>query len=327
MKKKIDLRNSVIFLVSILFISIFLLFLFENEKYIAINKEYKISEEEISDYIKFSKFQYYELFSPEEWISISKTDKQKEILVKNTINNVLLYKIKENEIKKNGITFSDKEINKYMEMDENNEFKNKLRNYNISENFLKNHIKNLLVEQSYKKNFLKRVNVSNKEIEKYYIKNKNDFIIKKVRMYQIWIKKSKVVNGENKNPKKLAYAAYEELKNGKDFKIVCDKYSQDDRNLVGGDIGYVDKNTVLSQLRDTLDMDEGIYSKPIKTKEGYFIVKVGDKKVITKTLNESNHKIKEKIKEKKYEEQEKNILKENSININKNKLKKMYDLF
>ena len=91
-------------------------------------------------------------------------------------------------------------------------------------------------------------------------------------MYQIWIKNSE--NG--KSIKQLAEEAYKKIKSGVSFEKVAQEYSQEkDRSY----IGRVNEETTLKPIRDVfINMQNGEISKPIETSNGYFIIKIENKK-------------------------------------------------
>lgn len=185
----------------------------------------------------------------------------------------------------------------------------------------------MLLEDKYKNFFHNKVKIKDRELKEYYDKNKNEFITKKVNLYQIWIKKSKTINGKIFAPEEISNIAYKELEDGIPFEKVGEKYSQDERKLDGGSLGYVEEKDLIKELRYVVDLQEGSCTKPVKTDFGYFIVKVGSKQLQKNDFADSKNKIVDILRKEKFDNREKMLLKENKVNINKARYSRLYKLF
>jgi EpsD family peptidyl-prolyl cis-trans isomerase len=135
------------------------------------------------------------------------------------------------------------------------------------EDFKKINLVGILLE----KEIESKEKVSDKEIRDYYEKHKEDFApVSQVRLSHI------VVNTEEEAQKVL-----ERLKKGEDFAQLAKKISIDTVSAKkGGDLGFFSRGEIPSEFRVVAArLKTGEISEPIKTKSGYEIVKVTDKKV------------------------------------------------
>lgn len=323
------MKINKIFAKIFLFITVISIFTFgiRINDIIAKSDKYRVTCSEVEDYIKYSKLQYDELFGEKEWKSISESKKDKDTLITNTINNILLNKIHEKILIENKIYLSNEEIDKYLSLSDRKELADKLDNYGISSKFLEKNIRAMLLEDKYKNFFQNKVEIGDRELKEYYDMHRNDFIINKTKLYQIWIKKSKNINGKIFTPEEISNIAYKELESGVPFKKVSDKYSQDERNLDGGSLGYVEEKDLIKELRYVVDLQEGSCTKPVKTDFGYFIVKVGSKQLQKNDFADSKNKIVDILRKEKFDNREKMLLKENKVNINKARYSRLYKLF
>ena len=248
------------------------------------------------------------------------------------INNDILSFIIDNEVayqdaQRENITVEDKDVNeKYEDLKEtlksNSVYKTKLDEVGINDDFLKSQVKKDLIVSKYKENFMKNIKINDNEIKTYYDNHKDEFTKEEVRASQILIStlddNNNVVNQEQKEKlKDKAEDILEKLKNNEDFAILAKEYS-DDKNSGkdGGDLGYFskeDKNIDFTNPVFKLEKDQ--LSDIIETEYGYHIVKVTDKKSVTKTLEESKEDIKNKILNQKYTKHIDSLYKNGKITI------------
>lgn len=135
------------------------------------------------------------------------------------------------------------------------------------EDFKKINLVGLLLEREIET----KTKVSDKEIRDYYEKNKKDLApVSQVSLSHI------LVNTEAEAQKVL-----ERLKKGEDFAQVAKKSSIDTVSAKkGGDLGFFSKGEIPPEFRiAAVRLKTGEVSEPIKTKSGYEIIKVTDKKV------------------------------------------------
>lgn len=248
------------------------------------------------------------------------------------INNDILSFIIDNEVayqdaQRENITVEDKDVNeKYEDLKEtlksNSDYKTKLDEVGINDDFLKSQVKKDLIVSKYKENFMKNIKINDNEIKTYYDNHKDEFTKEEVRASQILIStlddNNNEVNQEQKEKlKEKAEDILEKLKNNEDFAILAKEYS-DDKNSGkdGGDLGYFskeDKNIDFTNPVFKLEKDQ--LSDIIETEYGYHIVKVTDKKSVTKTLEESKEDIKNKILNQKYTKHIDSLYKNGKITI------------
>jgi len=115
-----------------------------------------------------------------------------------------------------------------------------------------------------------KVKVSDQEIKQYYEKNKDKFApVTQIRASQILVK-------TEDEAKKIE----DKLKKGEDFAQLAKKYSIDTATAKnGGDLGYFSRGQMLPEVEAAaMRLKPGEISEPVKTKLGYHIIKVTDKK-------------------------------------------------
>ena len=253
----------------------------------------------------------------------------KEAILKRLVENLLI----EQEAKKLGknIAIKDEEImevirdmiakkNSNME-----EFKNNLVREGTSFESLKKEIKSQMLRMKLLRWEIKsKVMVSDEEIGAYYDKNRQDYEGKEaVRLKQIFLdlpakieSKTKAnikadLKADMKAKAKIKVEA-EELRRralaGEQFEILAAKYSQGPGAAQGGDIGFVEKGTIIAAV-DTVafNLPLGQVSDVIESELGFHIIKAVDKKgaglkPIAAVREEIKAKIEDEKLEKKYEE-------------------------
>ena len=250
----------------------------------------------------------------------------------NQVNSDILSFIIDNEVvyqaaQEEGIKVKDFEVNEKFNniketIDENPAYKEKLKEAGINEEFLKKQVKKDLVVSKYKENFLKDIKISDKEIKSYYEIHKDEFKIQEVRASQILIStlddENKQVSKEEKEKLKTkAEKLLNKVNNGEDFNKLAKKYS-DDKNSGkdGGDLGFFskeDKN--IDFTKEVFKLDKEKNAALIETSYGYHIVKITDKRIVTKSLEDSKDDIKYRILNEKYSKQIDSLYKKGKITI------------
>ncbi|MCI5628823.1 MAG: peptidylprolyl isomerase [Clostridium sp.] len=250
----------------------------------------------------------------------------------NQVNSDILSFIIDNEVvyqaaQEEGIKVKDFEVNEKFNniketIDENPAYKEKLKEAGINEEFLKKQIKKDLVVSKYKENFIKDIKISDKEIKSYYESHKDEFKIQEVRASQILISTldddNKQVSKEEKEKLKTkAEKLLNKVNNGEEFNKLAKKYS-DDKNSGkdGGDLGFFskeDKN--IDFTKEVFKLDKEKNAALIETSYGYHIVKITDKRTVTKSLEDSKDDIKYRILNEKYSKQIDSLYKKGKITI------------
>lgn len=116
-----------------------------------------------------------------------------------------------------------------------------------------------------------KVKVSDQEVKDYYEKNKGKFApVTKIRASHILVKTEE----EARNIE-------EKLKKGEDFAQLAKKYSIDTATAKnGGEMGYFSRGQMVPEFEAAaMRLKLGEISEPVKTKSGYQIIKVTDKKM------------------------------------------------
>lgn len=248
------------------------------------------------------------------------------------INNDVLSFIIDNEVayqdaQKQNLKIEDSEVNEKFDqlkdaLNTNPLYKEKLEKAGVTEDFLKEQIKKDLVVAKYKENFIKDIKISDKEMEAYYNNHKDQFNVEEVKASQILIstldKDNKEVSKEEKEKlKEKAQSVLDKIKNNEDFANLAKEYS-DDKNSGkdGGDLGYFaksDKNVEFT--KEVFKLDTNQVSNLIETPYGYHIVKVTDKRSVTKSFEDSKDDIKAKILNEKYTKHIDSLYKNGKITI------------
>ena len=105
---------KLVLLVFILLSSVAIYLVNADKNIIAKTDNYKIYLQEVSDYIRVSKMQYDALFGREEWNEISNTDRKKDKLISNVVDNILLTKIHTTSNERDNVAPSEDKIDKFI---------------------------------------------------------------------------------------------------------------------------------------------------------------------------------------------------------------------
>ncbi len=122
-----------------------------------------------------------------------------------------------------------------------------------------------------------RVNVSDDEIEFYYNRKGDAFILPvEIRLGQILLLTSnKASENEKQETKSKAESILNKIKEGEDFEKLASRYSQVPGK--GGDLGYVRKGEINSEIEKAVfNLKEGEVSGLVKTSLGLHIFKILD---------------------------------------------------
>lgn len=233
------------------------------------------------------------------------------------LNELIIKKLLQAEAKNQGIILNqekkDEIFNKQIEaIEENN---------NITEEQLVEELKKQGIEslEAYKKIFFEQnegailigelqkkifdsITVEDKAVEDYYNKNIDSY------KYGAQVKASHIlVDTEEK-----AREVLDKLNNGADFAEVAKEYSTGPSGKNGGDLGYFEKGDMVPEFAEAaFSLKVGEISKPVKTKFGYHIIKVFDKKEAgVKSFAEVKDSIKSKLLNQKRQQAWSDLIKE-----------------
>ncbi|HJX35457.1 MAG TPA: peptidylprolyl isomerase, partial [Dehalococcoidales bacterium] len=252
----------------------------------------------------------------------------KEAFLKRLVDNLLI----EQEAKKAGksIVIKDEEVMDVIRdmiakrKSNMEEFKKNLAREGTSLESLKKDIRSQMVRMRLLRWEIKsKVMVSDEEIGEYYTKNRQDYEGKEaVRLKQIFL--AIPAKADKKTKAKIKEEAGQLRKRvlaGEPFELLAVKYSQGPGAAQGGDIGFIEKGTIIAAVESVafnLPMEQ--VSEVIESGIGFHIIKVVDKKgaglkPIAAVREEIKTKIEDEKLEKKYEEWITSIRKKSFIEI------------
>jgi len=203
-------------------------------------------------------------------------------------NSLIREKIKEKEIKnffdlKKNYEFEDKLL---VEFYKSRKFKNKedllvyLKNKKISFNKIKKKIKiQSLWNQVIYNKFHKNIKIDNEYLKNQIIeKNKN-----KKKNYEYYLSEILFeIDADEKNKLKEIKKSIDKI----GFKNTANKISISGTSNFGGEIGWVKGSQLSENIEKKIyNISIGEISEPIKTSNGYLILKINDKKEIKKKIN------------------------------------------
>lgn len=148
---------------------------------------------------------------------------------------------------------------------------------------IRNATDNILAREYIKREIIDKITISDKEVGEYYKTHLEEFTRpEQVKARHILIKVSPKAESE-KWTKALARAQElkRQLDNGADFVTLAKEYSDDLRSKKkGGSLGLIYKGGKFGPefSRIAFTLDTGEVSDPVKTSQGYHIIKVEDKK-------------------------------------------------
>lgn len=166
---------KLVLLVFILLSSVAIYLVNADKNIIAKTDNYKIYLQEVSDYIRVSKMQYDALFGREEWNEISNTDRKKDKLISNVVDNILLIKIHTTSNERDNVAPSEDKIDKFIGTEDVKETKELLKKYEIPDNFFRTYIRDNINDSIYKERYMNKTNLSVQEIKNYYLKHKEKY--------------------------------------------------------------------------------------------------------------------------------------------------------
>jgi peptidyl-prolyl cis-trans isomerase C len=153
----------------------------------------------------------------------------------------------------------------------------------------------LIIEHILKALYEGKDEVSDEEVERYYVNNKERFLLgERVRVHHIVVKTLPV-----------AQEVKRRLYDGADFETLAKQYSISPTGPTGGDLGYIERGQVGKEFEEaafSLTDPEEI-SDIVKTNFGYHLIRLDDRKrPYQRTLEEVREQIRNFLKEKKREE-------------------------
>jgi parvulin-like peptidyl-prolyl isomerase len=197
----------------------------------------------------------------------------------------------------NDIKITDEEIQSHIETLKKNagivtdeEFQKELEKENLTLAELKESIKRQsLMRRVLQKEIYSKINITENEIRNYY--NEHIDLFKIPAQVHVKLLLLEVPSNSDENTvKKKAYEIYSKLEEGADFDKLVQKYSAGPSIDQGGDIGVLKQGEGLPEFEKVaFNLDNGEFSKPFRTKHGWNIIKVLDKKERTFISLEKKH--------------------------------------
>jgi len=160
------------------------------------------------------------------------------------------------------------------------------------EDFKQNLKNNILTQRVIGQEVGGHINVTNAEIQQYYDEHKSEMARQEqVRLSEILVTtqtgpevkndKGEAALPEPPSPEVVAQAKakadqiYDMLQKGGNFADLAKKYSNGPTSALGGDLEYFKKGTLSKELESQVfDMKAGQYTEPIRTNQGWVILKV-----------------------------------------------------
>ncbi len=204
------------------------------------------------------------------------------------LDTLIAEKVLDLEIEKANIEISDEEVKK--EIDNLKQqyggeevFNSTMESYGIT---LEDMEKDIRMNMQINKLLEPRIEISDEEMKSFFEENK-DTLSEKEQVSASHI----LVETEAK-----ALEVKEKLSSGEAFSELAKEYSIDEANKEqGGELGFFGRGQMVSEFEDAaFSLNPGEVSDPIKTKFGYHIIKIEDKKEAKEAnFEESKDKIKE----------------------------------
>lgn len=227
-----------------------------------------------------------------------------DYIKKTVLDEMVDYKIIEEDAKKMGIEIDSKLVDKKfaeLKKDLGEKYKEDQKKLGIKDSYYKDKI----VEQEYLKAHEKKVKsafeVNDEELKKYYEENKNEYYLAKVS--HILLKTEKEAN-----------QVYGELSEN-NFGELAKKYSKDQNSKESnGFLGEFKSGIFEESVDDEIkNLNAGQISKPVKSKLGYHIIRVDEKK--TQAFSDVKDSIRNEILNKKYQAYLKNLKEKSEVEI------------
>lgn len=229
-------------------------------------------------------------------------------LLNRLIDNLLM----EQESRKTGVTVRNEEVTDAInDMQKQrkispDEFLKAMQREGITMDAYRKDIRDQLIRvKLIRRDIKSKVAVTDEEIGEYYQKHREDYDGKEaVRIRQIVLLRPKEENPAAKEKLRAdADAIYKRLLNGEPFEQLSAKYSQGPAVAEGGDIGYIEKGMIHSEVEDVafslpLNQISDVIASPV----GFHIIKVVDRRGAgLKAIENVREEIREKIDREKME--------------------------
>lgn len=170
----------------------------------------------------------------------------------------------------------------YMEqMKDQIEAKKFLEDNGIDETFIRDQIRSQLYMEEFQNMVMDELDIDDTKLKEYYDKNMEAY-------RDLQIKASHILLETEEDAKDVL----DKVQKGEDFAELAKKYSTGPSAPQGGDLGYFSKGMMVPEFEEAaLALKVGEVSEPVKTKFGYHIIKVMDRKEEMRAFEEVKEEI------------------------------------
>src|SRR6266700_2277149 len=193
------------------------------------------------------------------------------------------------------------EMRKQMKLDSIDDLEKAATAQGVSfEDFKQNMRTEIITQQVIQREVGGHINVTKDEEQKFYNEHKPDLERpEQVKLSEILISTEQAGDDQQKVAAAQAKAddLLKQIKAGGNFDDIAKKESQGPSASQGGDLGYFKRGTLAKQLEDlTFGMQKGQVSDPIRTKQGFVILKVTEHQTAgIPAMNEIESRVQEAV--------------------------------
>jgi parvulin-like peptidyl-prolyl isomerase len=201
-------------------------------------------------------------------------EKQRNAMLRNTLDRIIENKIVLQEAAKQGIEVSDEDVDRSFQnlrrqFSSDKELEEALKKAKTSIQMNKQDSRDYMMTRRLENKMAKQIVISENDIENYWEQSRQYLIRDKVKAKHILVKteeEAKEIQGK--------------LKKGEKFEALAKQYSQDTTTKdKGGDLGWIAKESVVKEFGDAaFALKVGEVSSPVKTQYGYHLILVEGKK-------------------------------------------------
>lgn len=172
------------------------------------------------------------------------------------------------------------------------------QNFSLSE-FKKNEYEKIIVSAMRGKNVNPNMVASPARISEYYKEHRKDFTSKEEVKLRMIMVPSKGAEGNSASQKAMAEEILRKLANGSDFERMAQMYSEDSTRDLGGDWGWIERQTLAGPLEKVaFSLPVGKVSNIVELGGNYYILKVDERRGgVTKPLAQIREDVEKKIRQ------------------------------
>ena len=226
------------------------------------------------------------------------------------LNRMIDSKLIEQEAKKSGLTVKDDEVmgfindilkGRNMQM---SDLMQALTKDGLTFEGYKQELRDQMLRQRLiRKEIRAKVVITEEEIGDYYRQHRDEYEGKEaVRLKQILVPVPVAADDLiRKRAREVAQNALKRISGGESFEAVAVQYAQGSAGAAGGDIGFVEKGSMLPEVEKiALSLEIGAVSPVIETPQGFYIIQVVDKRGAgLKPITEVRYEIRTKLEDEK----------------------------